>query len=75
MLAVIHEPPLYVAPDSAAGPSSPFFSAFAGLPFSPGFVADFLNDCSKSAMMSSMCSIPTEMRIRSYMSLANAYHK
>ena len=24
-----------------------------------------LNDCSKSAMMSSMCSVPTEMRMRS----------
>jgi hypothetical protein len=58
---------LHVEPDKEADASpSPFFSAFSGLPFSSGFVADALNDCSKSAMMSSICSVPTEMRIKSY---------
>ena len=57
---------LYVEPDKEADASpSPFFSALAGSPFTPGFVADALKDCSKSAMMSSMCSVPTEMRMRS----------
>jgi hypothetical protein len=57
---------LHVAPDSEAeGSSPPVFSAFSGSPFSSGFVAAFLNDCSKSAMISSMCSVPTEIRIRS----------
>lgn len=57
---------LYVAPDKDAGVSpSPVLPALSELPFSPGFVADFLNDCSKSAMMSSMCSVPTEIRMRS----------
>jgi hypothetical protein len=63
----MHSAPHHVEPDKEADASpSPFFSAFAGSPFSSGFVADALNDCSKSAMISSICSVPTEIRIRSY---------
>jgi hypothetical protein len=57
----------YVEPDKEADASpSPVFSALAGSPFWSGLVADALKLCSKSAMMSSMCSVPTEMRMRSY---------
>lgn len=45
---------------------SPVLSAFSFLPSSSGLVAAFLKDCSKSAMMSSMCSVPTDILIRSY---------
>jgi len=56
----------YVDPDSEAAPSaSPVFSALAGSPSSFGFVADFSNDCSKSLIISSMCSVPTLILIRS----------
>lgn len=56
----------YVAPESAPSPFVlPLFSAFSGLPLDSGLVAEALKDCSKSAMMSSMCSVPTEMRMRS----------
>ena len=41
---------------SAAGRNSTFFVSF---------FADFANDCSKSWMISSICSVPTEMRIMS----------
>jgi hypothetical protein len=62
-----HIQPIYVAPDSdAAGSPSPVTSLFAGSPSVSGFVAACANDCVKSAMMSSMCSVPTEMRIRSW---------
>ena len=44
----------------------PSFSAFAGFASSSGFVADCLNDCSKSPMISSMCSVPTDILMRSY---------
>jgi hypothetical protein len=58
--------PSYVEPDKdAAASPSPVFSALEGSPFSSGFVAACLNDCSKSAMISSMCSVPTEIRMRS----------
>lgn len=61
-----HSITAYVDPDSEAAPSvSPVFSALAVSPFSSGFVADFAKDCSKSFMISSMCSVPTLMRIRS----------
>jgi hypothetical protein len=57
----------HVEPDNdAEGSPSPVFFAFSGSPFSSGFVAAFLNDCSKSAMISSICSVPTEIRMRSY---------
>jgi hypothetical protein len=56
----------YVEPDKEADASpSPVFSALAGLPSCSGLVAEALKLCSKSAMMSSMCSVPTEMRMRS----------
>lgn len=49
----------------ASGASSCLVSAAgAGLPVVDAEEA-FLKDCSKSAMMSSMCSVPTEMRMRS----------
>jgi hypothetical protein len=55
-----------IAPGSLASPSvSPVSLALLGMPFSSGLVADFANDCTKSAMMSSMCSVPTEIRIKS----------
>lgn len=49
-----------------ASPAVPELST----PASPGFVSACLNDCSKSAMMSSMCSVPTEIRMRSYMKVS-----
>jgi hypothetical protein len=55
-----------VAPDKVASLSVfPVFSAFDSSPFSCGLVADFLKDWSKSAIMSSICSVPTEIRMRS----------
>jgi hypothetical protein len=61
-----HSATFYVDPDSEAAPSaSPVFSALAGSPFSSGFVADFSNDCSKSLIISSMCSVPTLILIKS----------
>jgi hypothetical protein len=63
---VHHLAHFYVDPDSEAAPSaSPVFSALAVSPFSSGFVADFSNDCSKSLMISSMCSVPTLILIKS----------
>ena len=44
---------------------SPLLSTLDASATASGFVADALNDCSKSAMMSSMCSVPTEIRRRS----------
>jgi hypothetical protein len=56
----------YVEPDKEADASpSPVFWALAGSPFCSGLVADALKLCSKSAMMSSMCSVPTEILIKS----------
>lgn len=56
-----------VAPLSLASPSVvPVFSAFSGCPSPLVLVASLtLKLWSKSWMMSSMCSMPTEMRIRS----------
>ena len=63
----VHYTHFYVAPEVEAGPSVlPSLSPFSGEPSSLGFVAEASNDCSKSAMISSMCSVPTDMRIRSY---------
>jgi hypothetical protein len=58
---------LYVAPPSFAGASlDPFSSLFSGCAPASGFTAlAAAKDCSKSWMISSMCSVPTEMRIRS----------
>lgn len=71
---------VYFRLDSTATPLSTAFSLYtvvlagaselpvAGLlpsSFSFGLVAEALKDCSKSAMMSSMCSVPTEIRMRS----------
>ena len=65
----IPHPPIYVAPAIPASPfvpplTSTFFSCSS--PFASGFAAWLaLKLCSKSAMISSMCSVPTEMRMRS----------
>jgi hypothetical protein len=63
----IHNSSPHVAPAMSAPTFVlPLFSAFAGSPSCSGFVADALNDCSKSAMMSLMCSVPTDIRMRSW---------
>jgi isochorismate hydrolase len=51
---------------TTVGASSALVSVFsAGVSSLVVEAADALNDCSKSAMISSMCSVPTEMRMRS----------
>lgn len=56
----------YVAPAMSAGALESFpVSPCSGAPSCCGFVAAALNDCSKSAMISSICSVPTDIRIRS----------
>ena len=45
----------------------PVFSAFCVSAVASGFAAALaLKDCSKSLIISSICSMPTDMRIRSY---------
>lgn len=58
--SLIHQTVGFVG--ALASPVTSLLSA----PFSFGLVAAPLNDCTKSAMMSSMCSVPTEIRMRSY---------
>lgn len=60
-------PHFQVAPLSFASPSVlPLTSTFVSSAGASGLEAALAaNDCSKSAMMSSMCSVPTEMRMRS----------
>jgi hypothetical protein len=48
-----------------ASVSSPVFSALASLPPLVLAAAEAAKDCSKSPIMSSMCSVPTEIRMRS----------
>ena len=54
-----------VAPLRPASPDFPSASAFEASPPLVFAALLFLNDCSKSWMISSICSYPTEMRIRS----------
>lgn len=58
---------IQVAPLNLASPSVvPFSVAFSGVALALDFDAELaLKDCSKSWIMSSMCSIPTDMRIMS----------
>ena len=62
--------------------TSVFAGAFASpvsVPLPPlfafGFAAEALKDCSKSAMMSSMCSVPTDMRMRSFESFVSQFER
>ena len=67
ILVIKHLFRFQVAPPSFASPFvSPLSTMLCSLPFASGFDALLVaKDCSKSAMMSSMCSVPTEIRMRS----------